>query len=262
MFEAVPVRLPSLLTAILLSCAFSAAQTSPVSPAVNLIVAHMQQAKTSGGAGFFHVVRQYELAKGNTGEVTSTVVAQVEYDPQRAVQYSIQKASGSGRGEDVVKRILDREVSVSDSKAVAVTEDNYDFQFAGQDVFQGSPCYLLRLQPKRKDSGLIAGQAWIDQRTFQIRHLAGELVKSPSWWLKSVSVKITFDNLQGRWVQTATEAAADVRMAGIVTLKSQVLTFGDEQSTPVTELASDRSNRSRKNTIPAEVLFLPMHKQP
>lgn len=208
------------------------------------------------------MIRKYELAKGNSGEVTSNVVAKIDYDAQRAVQYSIQKTSGGGRGEDVVKRVLDHEVSAADSRNVAVTEENYIFEFAGQGVFQGNSCYLLKLVPKRKDPGLIAGQAWVDQRTFHVRHITGELVKSPSWWLKSVSVEITFDNLQGRWVQSSTEASANVRLAGVMTLRSQVLSYAQGENERATEVASNSGSRSRKSAIPAEVLFVPMRKQP
>ncbi|HZQ69969.1 MAG TPA: hypothetical protein VFA68_15700 [Terriglobales bacterium] len=225
---------------------------------LQFIVGRMQQVKAEASTGPVHVLREYLLAKGDSGEVTSQVLAQVDYDSHRAVQYSIQKTTGSSRGEDVVKRVLDHEVSAQ-SRATAITDENYYFEFAGQAAFDGSDCYLLRLNPKRKDSGLISGQAWVDQRSFQIRHIAGELVKTPSWWLKNVSVEITFGNVEGRWMQTRTEASADVRMAGARTLKSQLLTSQEEGAKSV-EVARN-SGRRPSTVIPAEVLLFPLHKR-
>ncbi len=219
----------------------------------------MQQAIGATQPQTLHVVREYVLLKGTGGEVSSEVLAQVDYDSRGAAQYSIQKTTGSSRGEQIVRQVLDHEVApASESRKVAVNGENYDFQLAGRAVFAGAPCYLLRLNPKRKDPGLISGQAWVDQQSFQLRHIEGQLVKAPSWWLKDVAVEITFDNVHGRWVQTATKASADVRMLGIRTLKSQIVNPVGAQDSTLAQLPKSSRHPSGSG-IPAELLLLHTH---
>jgi hypothetical protein len=97
--------------------------------------------------------------------------------------------------------------------------------YLGENVLDGHPCYLLGLSPTRKDRNLIAGKAWVDKGTFLVREINGDLVKTPSWWLKKVHVKMMFDYVGGTWLQTATEAVADVRVFGNQTLTSEIVGF-------------------------------------
>jgi hypothetical protein len=104
-----------------------------------------------------------------------------------------------------------------------VSRENYDFTYIGQVIFDGQPCYLLGLKPKRKETRLIAGQAWVDPHGFVVRQIEGEVARTPSWWLRKVHVKITFSDLGGIWLPIRTEAAADVRVFGPHILTSRVL---------------------------------------
>jgi len=84
---------------------------------------------------------------------------------------------------------------------------------------------LLELKPRRREPDLIWGQLWIDEHSFLVRHIEGELAKSPSWWLRKIQVKLTFAELDGTWLQTGMEAVADVRIVGTHTLTSRVLDY-------------------------------------
>ena len=106
-----------------------------------------------------------------------------------------------------------------------MTSDNYDFTYIGETVLDGQPCYLLGLKPKRKEKDLISGQAWVDKNSFLVRHIEGEIAKTPSWWLKRVRVKLAFADLEGTWLQTSMEAVADVRILGLHTLISRILDY-------------------------------------
>jgi hypothetical protein len=104
-------------------------------------------------------------------------------------------------------------------------KDKYDVTYLGEDVLEGHPCHLLVLSPKRKEKNLISGEAWVDKDTFLVRQINGELVKTPSWWLKKVHVKIVFGFVGGTWLQTSTEAMADVRIFGNHTLTAEIVDF-------------------------------------
>ncbi|HKS75320.1 MAG TPA: hypothetical protein VJQ82_19085 [Terriglobales bacterium] len=259
MSATVATRAGYLVTAVLV-CSFASGQTSVrnVPPALDVIIGHMRQVAVASQPQPLSVVREYRFTKGTSGEVTSKVLARLDYDSDGLERYSIQQTIGSSRGEDIVKRILEHEVITSpESRKLAVNSENYDFMFAGMSVFDGQQCYLLRLLPKRQDPGLIAGQAWVDQRSFRLLHIEGNMVRTPSWWLKTVSVEITFSNVGGRWVQTTTRADADVRMIGARSLHSQVVS--SEAGQGVT--AGMRGNSGRSLTtpvIPAEILLRPL----
>ena len=78
-------------------------------------------------------------------------------------------------------------------------------------MLDGQACYLLGLMPKRAEQDLVSGQIWVDKNSFLIRQIQGELEKTPSWWLKTVHVKLVFAELQGIWVQKSMEATASTR---------------------------------------------------
>lgn len=174
----------------------------------------------------YQIVREYRLSGPKDSDSDSEVVSEVNFRPPASKDYTIQRSSGSKRGVQVVRRILEREVaSASNQGRTALTRTNYDLTYIGETMLDDQPCYLLGLQPKRKEADLITGRVWIDAHSFVVRHIEGELAKTPSWWLRRVSVKLTFAELGGAWLQTSMEAVADVRVAGPHTLTSRILDY-------------------------------------
>ena len=155
----------------------------------------------------------------------------------------IEKSSGSARGRQVVRRVLDHEVEATSNvnrARSAVNRDNYDFNYIGEAILDGQPCYLLGVEPSRKEKDLISGNVWVDKHSFLVRQIEGELAKTPSWWLRKVRVKLTFAELNGTWLQTSMEAVADVRMVGPQTLTSRILDYrgADEVASTRTSMRS------------------------
>ena len=219
-----------LLSAML--CCFALAQETTGSRALFLtsIIQDMEKAQTEvHPQASYQLIREYQLLGANTSTADSTVVAEIDFRPPDSQNYSVQKRSGSSRGEQIVRRILDHEVEAAakrnQPRTAGVTSDNYDFTYIGETVLDGQPCYLLRLKPKRKDKELISGEAWVDKHLLLVRHIEGELAKTPSWWLKKVRVKLAFADVEGTWLQTVTEAVADVRILGPHTLTSRILNY-------------------------------------
>jgi len=176
----------------------------------------------------YQVIREYRLSGASNSSTNSDVVAEVHFRPPGREDYTIQKSSGSARGQQVVQRVLDHEVEEKangNQARSALNRDNYDFNSIGQEVLDGQPCYLLGLTPRRKEKDLISGKVWVDQRSFLVRQIEGELAKTPSWWLRKVHIKLTFADLNGTWLQTNMEAVADVRLVGLQTLTSRVLDY-------------------------------------
>jgi len=182
-----------------------------------------------------HVTREYRLG------TDSEVVATVDFTPPG--KYGIQKHSGSNRAEQVVRRILEHEIEIAlstqKSQSTAVTTENYDFRYIGEGVLNGRPCHLLQMRPKRQQTELVSGRAWIDQQSSLISRIEGELAKSPSWWVKRVHVDLRFTSSGQSWLQTSMEAVAEVRCIGPQKLTSRVLDYDSAT------LAAENNDRLR-----------------
>ena len=199
----------------------------------------------------YQVIREYRIFGATNSSADSVIVADIDFRPPGNENYNVQRQSGSSRGEQVVRRILDHEVEAAKSnqpRTSGVTSDNYDFAYIGETVLDGQPCYLLGLKPKRKEKDLISGEAWVDKHSLLVRHIEGELAKSPSWWLKKVRVKLAFGDVEGTWLQTNMEAVADVRILGPHTLTSRILDYrGTDVVALKTSAPSDMRSRGRKH---------------
>jgi hypothetical protein len=246
-------------------CVFAYGQGSPANtqaiPQLAAIVERMQAVQSDPGiAPPYQVIREYTLFSENSSNPSSDVWAEVDYLPPNHKTYVIQKRVGSSRGEDVVRRILQREseMGTEPRSQSAVDNSNYSFAYLGEATLEGMPCYLLSLNPKRKEAQLIRGRAWVDQHSFRIRRIEGEMARSPSWLLKRVNLKIGFADVGGAWLQTDMEAVAEVRFLGSQTLKSD--TVDARVGNLVTQrTAPDFHDRSAKsNRVPAAVV-VPHH---
>jgi hypothetical protein len=231
------------LTSLL--CCIAAAQQGSPSGVLSLssIVQAMKKAQSEVRAQApYQVIREYRLFGAKSSSANADVVAQVNFTPPTGKGYNIRKWSGSSRGKQIVQRVLDHEVEASkgNQARTALTADNYDFILAGESVLDNRPCYVLGLKPRRKEKELISGTAWVDKRSFSVLHIEGETAKAPSWWLKSVRVKLSFGDLSGAWLQTSMEAVADVRFLGSHTLTSRILDYRETNISALTTLAPPR----------------------
>lgn len=221
------ISIGALIAALCSLIAAQQQQTSPQSVSLDSIIDAMQKVQSAGHPLLPYVLtREYQLSGAN--KPSSNVVAQVDFMPPSSKNYRIQKSSGNDRGEQVVRRLLDHEVA-STSEVVnpktALSRDNYEFTSMGETSLDGQACYVLSLKPKRKDNELISGQAWVDKSSYRVLRIEGDLVKSPSWWLKKVHINLNFADLNGNWLQTNMEAVADVRIVGRHTLTARLLDY-------------------------------------
>jgi len=213
---------------------------------LNTIVSRMTERQTQDHAQVktYTVVRQYTLSSGTNETSDSKVVAEVSYIPPEK-KYEIRETSGSGRGEKVVRRVLDHETQTSaDWHDSAVTNANYEFSLVGREQSKDCNCYVLAMKPKREAKDLINGKAYVDPESFQIRRLKGELAKSPSWWVKHVDVTLLFNEVRGMWLQTAAHADADVRLFGRHVLDTHDIGYRTEDA-----VASNHPARSEGQVV-------------
>jgi outer membrane lipoprotein-sorting protein len=242
-----------------LSCRLVCAQesvppnTAASNPQLAYIVEQMRKAQSDSRlTDSYQVIREYRLFGDGGSSPSSEVWAKVDYSPPNHKTFVIQKRAGSSRGEDVVRRILQHEsqMAAGSRSQATIDQNNYSFGYLGEASLDGSPCYLMSLNPKRKEVDLIRGTAWVDQRSFLVRRVEGQMARSPHWLLKKVNLKIDFADVGGIWLQTRTEAVAEVHFLGSQTLKSEIVdarvsSLLTEKTPPAVRARNGKPNRSR-----------------
>lgn len=200
----------------------TSAQTHSVVPTTADVVARMAhaQAENRDNVHPYTVTRDYKLfGQESSLESKSHVIAEITLVPPDSKKYTIESAEGSGSGERVVRKMLDGEVAFArDSGSTDITRKNYDFLLIGEDDLNGQRCYVLQLLPRRKSKDLLRGTIWVDVNTYLPRRVDGEPAKSPSWWLRDVRVVLVYGYVGPMWLQTFSEATANVRILGPSTM--------------------------------------------
>jgi hypothetical protein len=95
-------------------------------------------------------------------------------------------------GDSLVKRAVIARFLADDAHrpapvaGVAITHDNYTFAYTGSVDYNGLTAYVFQLKPKRKRVGLFRGELWLEASTGMPLRLWGDLVKSPSIFIRSL----------------------------------------------------------------------------
>jgi hypothetical protein len=203
--------------------ASASAQTGSSVPNVEAIVTRMAQARAENRARFrpYIVTRNYKLFGEERSKAKFEVVADIAFVPPGSKVYTIQGTNGSGLGQMIVRRMLASEADVTKHYvSTDISADNYGFRFIREGDVNGQRCYVLELLPRRKEKHLLHGFIWVDASTYLLRRFEGELAKAPSWWVRNVSVTLTYGDVDGMWLQTGSEAVANVWILGRSTMVS------------------------------------------
>jgi hypothetical protein len=213
--------IPFLIVLNFAGLAPSYAQTA--APPVEVILQRMAHARANNQARLrpYSVTRHYRLV-GAQEQTRSEVIVDVSFVPPSFKQFVIQKSSGNGLGERIVRQMLEHETDiVKNNGATDMTLANYDFRFLREDELNGHPCYVLEMLPRRNDKILLRGHIWVDRNTFLLRRTEGEPGKAPSWWLRNARIALVYGEVQGMWLQISSESTADVRFVGRHTMLSE-----------------------------------------
>ena len=217
----------------------ASAQTKSSVPTTETIIASMAQARAENRARLrpYIVTRNYKLFGKDGSKAKSEVIADVAFVPPDSKKYSIQETKGSGLGQIIVRHMLANEAEVTkDHVSTDLSADNYDFRFVREEDISGKRCYVLELLPRRKEKHLLHGDIWVDANTYLLRRFEGEIAKTPSWWVRDVSVTFDYGDVGGMWLQTAAEAVANVRILGRSTMVSRDVKY------KITELVAEASS--------------------
>lgn len=211
-----------------LACAQGQTGNGNTAPAVETILSRMIQARTENRALLrpYSVTRDYRLFGKDKEKTRAEVIADVTFVPPDVKHFAIQQANGIGLGKRIVREMLEHEAeAVKNYIATDASPANYDFRFGGEADLGGRPCYVLELLPRRKDERLIRGKIWVDADTYLVHRVEGQPAKGPSWWLRDVRIVLTYGDVGGMWLQTASESTTNVRFFGQHTLFSRDMEY-------------------------------------
>jgi hypothetical protein len=199
----------------------------------------------------YSVVREYKVFEAGAERPRTQVLARVSFLPPDQKSYEIDRSTG-GIGGNVIRHILDHEVDAArDPREVIVSGDNYKFEYLGEDVLDGQPCYKLRISSKHDRKELLNGTIWVGQTNYRILRMEGEPAKSPSFWVKDVHIVLEFRDVAGMWMQNATHATAHIRFGGEYHVTSQDLNY--DLGSVVAANSRPSHHRNGRALIAAEV---------
>jgi hypothetical protein len=165
----------------------------------------------------YQAVRRLEASSAKLNE-SAWMEAFTEYDPATGFRYRIMGQGGSNRIRNrVLKSVLEAErenSAQSEWRKGALNRDNYDFNF---DSRTDDGMIKLQLNPRRRDTRLVDGAAFLSAHSGTLLRLQGRLSKSPSFWVKWVEVTRDYGLIGGTMMPVTMESTADVRFAGVST---------------------------------------------
>lgn len=147
---------------------------------------------------------------------TGWMDACVTQQPGAGFHFTVIGEGGSGYIRDkVLRKALEGErdlINSGETTRGALTSINYDMTPADAPAALGETVIVLR--PKRKDGLLVDGRAVVTDPEGDLLRIEGHLVKTPSWWTRSVRVVRRYARVGGIRVPVETESTAEVRIAG------------------------------------------------
>jgi len=163
----------------------------------------------------YTVLCEYDLFGAEKARSKSQVIAKLSFIPPDSISYVIERTRGSKLGEKLVRRILQGQAELARrSRATDLSTQNYTFRYLDQEDLGEHRCYVLELEPRRKDKDLLRGKIWVDSGTYLLRRAEGEPAKNPSFWVHDVHLVLHYDDVGGMWLQTGSEATATARILG------------------------------------------------
>jgi hypothetical protein len=135
--------------------------------------------------------------------------------------------------QEVIARYLNLESDSSDSSTIAITPDNYKFRLKTTISDGVRRTYIFQLAPKRKAVGLFKGELWLDAETGMPLRESGQLVKSPSIFLKKVEFVHDYQMKDGVSIPKHIQSTVDTRIAGRAELNIEFTNFAKAEDDDV-----------------------------
>jgi hypothetical protein len=130
----------------------------------------------------------------------------------------------------------DSQAAAVPAASVAITLANYKFRYRGAVETAGATAYSFGITPRQKREGLIKGELWLNGETGAVVRQTGYFVKSPSIFVKRITVTRETVLVDGLAVERITHLSIDTRLVGRaeLTIHERPFTDRDGGSAPGT----------------------------
>ena len=147
----------------------------------------------------------------------STLVAVRQTGESGHSEYQmLQMAGDATAAQEVIAPYLvaQQEVEQLPLSSVAILPANYKFTYMGEVGAGLTTAYKFRIMPKKKRSGLIDGELWIDAATGVAVLQAGHFVKPPSDGIRRMNLVRDTKLLEGNPAVRITHISMDTQLVG------------------------------------------------
>src|SRR5579875_2485080 len=195
-------------------------------------------------------VRNYSLELRGLIHLRASMEVKMTYH-SGVKQFTIISQSGSAYVRNhVFKRLLEAENQASqrdESRQVAITPENYDFELAGYERDGDGHNYILKVTPKVKRKFLFQGFIWVNDQNFSIVRIEGQPAKAISFSTLKVNLVYRYKREGDFWLPEMNEPEKDVRVFGrsILTIQYKDYNVTDaldvKSIIPLKPVSSDRA---------------------
>ncbi len=176
-----------------------------------------------------------------------------EFAAPNNLQFKALRFTGDGFVKtNVLARLLQSEVdhvSKQQGPSTAIDQQNYKFSHKAVESIDGRMAYVFQVKPRKKRVGLFKGKVYIDAYTGALLRAEGQMVKSPSLFIKKIDFVQDYSEVDGFMLPMHLHSVAKVRIIGraIVDIfhrayQPRTATLFDAKPAPATQPGGSPSN--------------------
>jgi len=168
--------------------------------------------------------REYKIDyAGFPSNKSAAMVVSMEYTAPAEKRFQVLREEGPKLlVSKVLKELLATEKEASGEehrKATALTPDNYEFRFAGNDTLNGRPQFMLDVMPRTRSKYLYQGRVWVDATDYAVSRIQAQPAKNPSFWISHTEIEHDYMKVGEFWLPARNVSITKVRLGGTATLK-------------------------------------------
>lgn len=166
----------------------------------------------------YAVARVYQVENKRINK-SATVQATMIFVAPDSKEFEVRSAEGSVfMRKGVLNRIIETEQkSASQPSKNAISPENYEFEFLGQETRNDRPQFILRAKARHKDRLLFDGTIWVDAEDFAVTRIEGHPAKNPSFWTRKVDFIHEYQKFDSFWFPVRNESITQVFIFGKTT---------------------------------------------
>ena len=143
---------------------------------------------------------------------------QRKYEAPHTLQFTPVHFSGDGFVKNnIISRLLQSEVDhveKDDPALTAITPANYKFSYKGASFIDDRLVHVFQVKPHKKRAGLFKGRVYLDAHTGALVRVEGNVVKSPSFFVKRIEFVQDYTDVQSFTLPAHIHSEAKARIVG------------------------------------------------